>query len=227
MTPPPLLARSGLACLCLASLCVAALAGDAEATRSQRRWSSARQASEGPMLDPPWFENRKAVVYLIPAGGLNPIRRIAAAVMTDLWTAGDWDTKHIFVGGVPNAAVFIIGKQVGLNDAIRRLTEANGQGEEAYDENEKIVLQHVFFVHDRKASLWQELGAHPDESAPVSTDPEEKPPIAVVVLDRGHVVGVIPFDAARESADPASPNSPAHVAAEVRRLLSSPAESAQ
>lgn len=179
------------------------------------------------MLDPPWFENRKAVVYLIPAGGLNPIRRIAAAVMTDLWTAGDWDTKHIFVGGVPNAAVFIIGKQVGLNDAIRRLTEANGQGEEAYDENEKVVLRHVFFVHDRKATLWQELGADRNESGQLSGDSVETPPIAVVVIDGGRVVGVVPFDAAQESADPASPNSPAYVATEVRRLLSTPTESRQ
>lgn len=223
MKTSSLTSRAAVACLCLAASCVAVSAGD-DGSTPQRKWSSARQASEGPILDAAWFENRKAIVYLIPEGGLMTARRTANVVMRDLWTAEDWDTKHVFVGGVPSPLKFAIGKHAGLQDAVRELTKAYGQGEEAHEQNEALVRKHVFFVHDAKSTLWDELlGPDPADAEQVSTETADELPVTVVVLDAGRVVGSIDVTQGNDDAHSA----PDHISAEVRRLLSGTAESGQ
>jgi len=177
-------ARSALVTfgICLAAGFSAApcVGGDKTSSSSQeRRWTSPREASDGPTLDAAWFAERKVVVYLIPPAGLPAARQAAAAVMRDRWTADDWSIKHVFVGGVPHAPMFTLGKKIGLRDAVREVTRAAGQGDEFFAENEKLVLEHVFFVHDPKLAVWKELlGDGAGRSA-------------VVMIDHGRVVGSI------------------------------------
>lgn len=212
--------RSAVACLSLAAFCVAAVGGDG-GSKPQRTWSSARQASDGPVLDEAWFKERRAVVYLIPPGGGRAVRQAAGAVMSDLWTAGDWETNHVFVGGAVSAPAFAIAKRIGLKDAEREVGRVSDRRGESPEQIEKIVRQHVFCVHDPEASLWKELLGSGDNTEYVSTaaGTELELPIAVLVLDGGRVVGSVEIEREAEGGSELE-----RVAAEVRRMLGAGAE---
>jgi hypothetical protein len=183
----------------------------AERATAERAWSSARQTSEGPTLDGAWFKNRKAVVYLMPPGGGRFMRPAASAVMRELWSSGDWDTNHVFVGGAVSAPIFMISKRIGTRDAEREVERVSAQRGESAEKIAKVVRPHVFCVHDRDASLWKEL-LSPSDIEQVSTEADSELPIAVLVLDGGRVVGSVEIE--REG-----DGEPDGVAAEVRRLL--------
>ena len=200
-----------------AAACFAAAARSGQDGASGRRWASPRQAADGPVLDSDWFAGRKAVVYLVPPGGLPDVRKAAAAVMADRWTAGDWSTKHVFVGGVPSAAVFGLGKRIGLRDAAREVTRAAGQGDELIEENESLVAEHVFFVHDPRQEVWAELlGPDRDGKTGAAT--------ALVVLDGGVSAGVVDLRPAASDRTSDAEAGPDPVAAAVRRLLAGEAD---
>lgn len=189
--------------------------GTIEATGAGRAWSSARRAAEGTTLDAAWFRGRRSVVYLMPPGGGRAMRPVASAVMRELWSAGDWETDHVFVGGAVSAPIFAISRRIGTMDAEREVDRVAAQRGESAEAIAKVVRPHVFCVHDREGSLWQEL-LGPDDGATARVDADEELPVAVLVLDGGRVVGTMEVD---READASAGDDLGRIVAEVRGLL--------
>ena len=180
-----------------------------------RRWSSAREAYDGPVLDAEWFAKRRVVVYLVPNGGLPAMRGPAAAVIRDHWTEGDWSLKHVFVSSVPSKAIFIAGRRIGLYDLASGVTKEAGQGDDFVAANEDYVQQNVFFVHDPEGTAWAEL---------LGAEFEDHRLSAAVLLENGRVVKSIEvkkfgFDTAEDAAE--RETFAAGLASEVRETLPS------
>lgn len=184
-----------------------------ETSKDGARWTSARESVEGPVLDSAWFAERRAIVYLVPDGGLPTVRGPAAAVFEDRWTAGDWSIKHVFVSDVPSKFKFVAGRRIGIVDMATAITKAAGQGDDQIAANEEFLSQHVYFVHDPEGTTWSELLGTPDGGKHATT---------MVLLENGKVVRSIELPeygggsdaevARREATE-------AEIKAEVRRVL--------